>query len=316
MKKAYFYIDDTIWVLRDITRQTPKKLFENSFLNVLKSLHDNYGLKVQLNLFYRVDSFYGNDDFCLADVTDAYKEEFMANSDWLKMAFHSKEEYPDYPLVNIPYKDAYDMFKSVEKEVFRFAGKECFSYAVCPHWTPVSKEGVRAFRDCGVKLLDVTRGNTMEFEEVKGFLPYGHDLRLLNNRQNETKIFCRNEIFTKEDRNSAINNAICGYNHISYELGEEMRGTDSILWNEEMGIYFKQFCSTGLNITPYNELEKEYGELCKMDYIGICDHEQYFYPDYFAYQSDHVDRLYKMCEIVKAHGFEFINGEDLLINKA
>ena len=57
MKKAYFYIDDTIWVLRDITRQNPKSLFDNPFMNMLKTAHDKYGLKTQLNLFYRTDYF-------------------------------------------------------------------------------------------------------------------------------------------------------------------------------------------------------------------------------------------------------------------
>ena len=57
MKKAYFYIDDTIWVLRDITRENNKSLFDNKFMNMLRNAHDKYGLKVQMNLFYRTDSF-------------------------------------------------------------------------------------------------------------------------------------------------------------------------------------------------------------------------------------------------------------------
>ena len=46
MKKAYFYIDDTIWVLRDITRENNKSLFDNKFMNMLRTAHDKYGLKV------------------------------------------------------------------------------------------------------------------------------------------------------------------------------------------------------------------------------------------------------------------------------
>lgn len=306
MKKAYFYIDDTLWVLRDITRQRPKTLFDNPFMKMLKTAHDKYGLKTQLNLFYRTDYFYGNDDFCLANVTDAYKSEFEANSDWLKMAFHAKEEYPDYPHVNATYDDIKDIFKNIEKEVFRFAGEKSFAYTVCPHWVPMSKDGVRALKDCGVKLLDVTYGHTQEFEDAPDSLPYGHDLRLLNNRQPDTKLF------TRGGRNVAIKNSICGYNHLPFEIGEEMKGTDKILWNEEIGIYFKKFCSAGLNLTPYDELEAEYTELAKMDYIGICDHEQYFYEDYLAYQPDYADKIYKMCEILTSKGFEFICGEDLL----
>ena len=64
-KKAFFFIDDVIWVFRDLTRQKPEKLFDNPFMNMLKTAHDKYGLKVQLNLFYITDSFYGYDEFCL-----------------------------------------------------------------------------------------------------------------------------------------------------------------------------------------------------------------------------------------------------------
>ena len=41
-KKAMFFIDDVIWVLRDITRQKPK-----SILQVLTALHIPFILRVQ-----------------------------------------------------------------------------------------------------------------------------------------------------------------------------------------------------------------------------------------------------------------------------
>ena len=68
MKKAYFYIDDTIWVMRDIARQKPASLFDNPFMNMLKTAHDRYGVKTQLNMFYRTDYFYGNDEFTLSEM--------------------------------------------------------------------------------------------------------------------------------------------------------------------------------------------------------------------------------------------------------
>ena len=77
-KKAYFFIDDTIWVMRDLTRLRPASMFDNDFLKALKKAHDDTGLTVQLNLFYRTDFFYGSDEFTLADMTDAYKAEFEA----------------------------------------------------------------------------------------------------------------------------------------------------------------------------------------------------------------------------------------------
>lgn len=306
MKKAYFYIDDTIWVLRDITRQKPASLFDNSFMKMLKTAHDKYGMKVQLNLFYRTDSFYGYDMFSLADVTDAYKAEFEANSDWLKLAFHALEEFPDYPHVNASYEDTKWLFENIEKEVFRFAGEKSFAYSVCPHWLPMSKAAVKALKDCGVKLLDATRGDPEEYNGDPFSLPYGHAARLLQNRQPETKVFSRG------GRDTAINNSVCGYNHITMAQYNETFDTLKTIYNEEIGIPFKTYCSTCLNTTPLSEFDEEFAPLIDREYVGICDHEQYFYSDYLAYQPDYGDKIMKMCEILTSNGFEFINGEDIL----
>ena len=76
MKKAYFFIDDVIWLFRDLTRQHPASMFDNFFLKELKKAHDLYGEKFQLNIFYRTDFFYGSDEFTLAEMPDTYKAEF------------------------------------------------------------------------------------------------------------------------------------------------------------------------------------------------------------------------------------------------
>lgn len=306
MKKAYFYIDDTIWVLRDITRQRPTTLFDNPFMRMLKTAHDKYGVKTQLNLFYRTDYFYGNDEFTLAHMTDAYKAEFEANSHWLKMAFHAKQEFPDYPHVNATYKDIHDIFTSIEREVIRFAGKNSFAYSVCPHWVPMSKDGVRALKDCGVKLLDVTAGDAAEYDENPDSLPYGHSSRLLNNRQKETRVFVQDNV------SKAINLHLCGYNHLTKQEHEATYGTTKYLYNEEIGLAMKKYCTLCLNLTAYEDLEKIFSEQIDHDYIGICDHEQYYYSDYFAYQPDYAEKIYKMGEFLINNGFEFIGGEELL----
>ena len=58
-KKAFFFIDDTIWVFRDLTRKQPASLFDNPFLKMLKKAHDEYGLKTQLNVFFKTDVVVG-----------------------------------------------------------------------------------------------------------------------------------------------------------------------------------------------------------------------------------------------------------------
>ena len=230
-KKAYCYIDDTIWVLRELTHTMPKSLFDVPLLRVLKTAHDKYGTKMQLNLFYRTDYFYGSDEFSLADVTDAYKDEWMACSDWLKMAFHAKEEFPDYPHINATYKDVYSVFKDIEREVFRFAGEKSFTYAICPHWLPVSKAGVKALYDCGVRLMDIDVGKSWEYNGDMSSLPYGHAARLLSNRQHETRVYNRSE-----GKDESISNSLCGYNHV-----EDYRDlfTLNTVFDKETGMLFK-----------------------------------------------------------------------------
>ena len=88
-KGASLFIDDAIWFLRDLARQRPKSLFDNAFLKPLKEAHDRFGLKLQINLFYRTDFFYGMDEFTLAEVPADYKAEWQASKDWLKLGFHS-----------------------------------------------------------------------------------------------------------------------------------------------------------------------------------------------------------------------------------
>jgi len=309
-KKAYFYIDDTIWVLRDLTRTQPASLFDVPLLNVLKKAHDRYGVKVQLNLFYRTDYFYGCDEFTLADVTDVYKSEWEEASNWLKMAFHAKQEFPDYPHINSSYEDIYGLFKDIEKEVFRFAGEKSFTYGVCPHWLPVSKPGVKALYDCGVRLLDATFGETHEYSGDPSSLPYGHAFRLLNNRQPETKVFSR--LAKVGGKNTAIERSICGYNHLETEEICDRYSLNTVL-DKETGIRFKKFCTAPcLNLTDYDKLEEEFAKVTDKDFLGICDHEQYFYEDYFAYQPDYGEKIYKMGEIMTKAKYEFFFIEELL----
>ena len=48
-----FFIDDNIFFLTDIAKERPKSLFDHFYLAFLKRLHDTYGAKFTLNLFYK-----------------------------------------------------------------------------------------------------------------------------------------------------------------------------------------------------------------------------------------------------------------------
>lgn len=307
-KKAHFLIDDVIWVLRDITRERPKSLFDNPFLRTLKTAYEKYGVKTQLNVFQRTSAFYGNDDFSLSDVTDCYKAEWEEASSWLKMAFHAKEEFPDYPHVNATYQDMSDVFKAVEKEVFRFAGEKSFSYGFCPHWNSVSKEGVRALYDCGVRIMDVSTGESSEYNGNPDLLPYGHTMRILHNRQPETRLYSRG------GPDTAIARGICSYNHFEPEDFVATVNNMKYIQDKETGMVFKKFHlpEMTLNLMNLEKIEEIFSKYTEDEYVGICTHEQYFYKDYLAYQPDYDEKIYKMGEIMNKNGYEFIFPDDII----
>ena len=176
------------------------------------------------------------------------KEEFMANSHWLKLAFHAKQEFPDYPYVNATYEDVKANCEAIHNGIRRFAGEGSLSYAVCPHWLPISKAGCKALADCGVKFVTPSVGETREFTgdsnvlpfgstaqyaTDESLLPYGHAARLLQNRQPETKLF------TRKSKDTRISASICAYNHITDAQRAEIYGKNVSIPDAETGVSFK-----------------------------------------------------------------------------
>ena len=306
-KKTYFYIDDVVWLFRDLTRQKPKSVFDNPFMNVLKEMHEKYGLKVQLNLFYRTDFYYGNDEFTLADMTDAYKKEWEENADWIRFGFHSKQEFPDYPYINASYDDVKSNYLDIRNEVYRFASEKNWGVAVNPHWRPISKDGCRALVDLGVKVTCATTGIKTEYNGDPSTLPYGHAQRLLNNRKPETATFIR------KTKNLAILSSLCGYNHLKEEQLIGTLHNFGYYTDNELGINIKTFLDGPLiDQSKLEDMEDEMKSYTDFSFVGWATHEQYFHKDYFNYQSDIAEKLEICCKVLQSHGFEFIFIEDLL----
>ncbi len=306
MKKAYFFIDDVIWVLRDIAREKPESIYDNWFMKMLKKGHDDYEMTVQLNLFYRTDFFYGNEEFTLADMPDTYKKEFEAASDWLRFAFHAKQEFPDYPYINASYEDVKANYEAIVGEIKRFAGERSVSWAVMTHWLPMSKAGCRALADCGVKFLSHSYGTKIEFNGDDNSLPYGHAARFKQNRQPESMLYTKN---TKDVR---VRAALCGYNHISEEEFDAIKFKNKSIFDEDTGIRFRQLGGgPNLNLNSLEEIEETLYKLLGNEFIGTGTHEQYFYPDYYAYQPDIPDKFYLLGKILSENGYRFITADEM-----
>lgn len=304
-KKVGFFVDDVIWVFRDLARELPKSLWENPYMAMLKEAHDKYGAKIQLNLFYRTSFWYHDIEFSLADMPDIYKSEFEAASDWLKLAFHSKEEWPDYPFINADYDVVDRVFRLIKNEVIRFAGEKSFAKSVVTHWIPMSKDGVRALADNGVVLTYASYGDKSEWDGDPDSLPYGHAFRLMHNRKPETGVY------RKFTRDAVIANSLCAYNHIDKADYDRIEGRFATVKDKEYQISYMPSARIILNLVPLEILEDELAKYTHQEYFCVGNHEQYFYPDYYAYQPDYSQKVLAAAKILHDAGYEFIFMEEL-----
>ena len=307
-KTACKYIDDCIWFLRDIARTRPTSAFDHPFLAGLRRLHEKYGLKTQLNLFYRTDYFYGMDEFSLAAVPADYKGEFQKNADWLKFGFHALQEFPDYPWVNSSYEDVAKCLDMIHREVSRFAGDNMFARALIPHWVPMSKDGIRALSDGGIKIVFSTDGNRYAYNGDPDVLPYGHSFRLMCDRKPETALFVRGNYL------SALTASICGYNHITSEQSKATSRSSALVYDPDTKMNFRSFCTgpmSCINCVTIEQLAKDLQAVKDAEFVGYGHHEQYFYKDYFNYQPDYMAKEELCAKTLAENGFGFCFMEDL-----
>lgn len=148
-KKYRFSLDDNIWWLRDLAENADRyqSLFDNKFLAFWKKLHDEFGTKVHFNIYWQ------DGDFNLSMMPVKYKDEFIANSDWIALTFHALANDPDKPYENTTYERIYDHCKMITEEIKRFAGEQLLSDYTTVHWGAVNREGCKALKDFGFKGL-------------------------------------------------------------------------------------------------------------------------------------------------------------------
>jgi len=155
------YIDDHSFFFRDINRQRYKSLFDCFYLARLRELHRNFGVKINLNCFNTTPER----DFNLSMFPDTYKSEFEDNAHWLRLAFHSENEFPDIPYLNAtPGKLAAD-FDLVARELKRIAGS-AYTAGLQIHWADVPPDCYQVLADRGVRMLP-TRGRKPDAKEKK-----------------------------------------------------------------------------------------------------------------------------------------------------
>ena len=129
--------------MKEITENRYKSIFDHPYLAMYRRLHNEFGLKVQLNLFYRMENF----DLSL--MSDAYYEEWKENSDWLKLSFHSDHENIK-PYENSGYAEVCEDCKRVHEQIVRFASPMALASTTTIHFCLLTEGGLKAMEDNGV----------------------------------------------------------------------------------------------------------------------------------------------------------------------
>ena len=146
MKKFCFTVDDNIRFFQALSGGNECSLFSNPYLALYKRLHDQYNLKVQLNLFYEMQGF------DLSQMTDRFRDEWTQNAHWLKLSFHSRLENIN-PYRASGYQEVYEDCAAVHREILRFAGEGSLGKTTTIHYCQTTTDGLRALRDHGIQGL-------------------------------------------------------------------------------------------------------------------------------------------------------------------
>lgn len=152
---AYTYrvgVDDVIFSLKNIWEHQAEyeSIFEDPFFALYRELYERYGTKTHMHIYYEtVDK-----SFNLSMFPEKYKQEFLANADWLRLSFHARADLPDSPYKNASYEQVIEEGRMVEREILRFAGKEVMDRVTSEHFADSNRSATRAFRDLGFSVLD------------------------------------------------------------------------------------------------------------------------------------------------------------------
>ncbi len=139
-------MDDNIRFLKEITENGYQSIFEHPYLAMYRRLHQEFDLKIQLNLFYCMENF------DLSMMSDAYYEEWKENSDWLKLSFHSQlENVNPYELSG--YDEVLGDCKRVQEQIVRFASSKALASTTTVHCCQLTKDGLHAMEENGVRGL-------------------------------------------------------------------------------------------------------------------------------------------------------------------
>lgn len=106
VKTIHTSFDDCWECFYQLQTQNPSSIYDLSFFNFLKTMHETYGAVFTVNCF---NEYSGNTDYNLSNTPNTWKNEFQEAKDWLKFSFHAKDDKTKYA-INTGIKDDYAKF--------------------------------------------------------------------------------------------------------------------------------------------------------------------------------------------------------------
>lgn len=266
-----FTVDDFIRGFADLheNRARYASIFDNPYLAIFREAHERYGSRVHLNAFYEtVDGA-----FNLSEMTDRYRREFSENADWLTFSFHAKTEFPDKPYRNASAETVRADAERVYGELARIAGDAARRDTTTIHWGALTREGARTMRAqgcrslCGYFLICGGEAEYAAYQPGEGIVSY-----YLSNAQ--------------------IRNL--GRRCLWVDREEKL-----LFARLQMVLNAPELHAAA--VEPFlNRLAERPAESAM---IQMVIHEQYFYPDYPAWEPDYAERILTMARWMQEHGY-------------
>lgn len=299
INKFYFTVDDTIVFLYDLNKNPEKypSMFDHPFLAPFKKAHDLYGANIHLNLYWEFNEESARDFsdhkeyFNLSMMTDRYRPEFEANAHWLTLSYHAHANYPDMPCKVQSAEFIGNSIRMVHKEICRFAGPASLLPATTMHWGNCYLEAQRAFRENGYRIQ------------------FG-SFRVVDNDQAYLSYYGRDGL-PRYIRGGGVD----AYNQTSEAEG----GSGRDFWKDNQEDI--QFCHTDMvlnaialdNVIPW--MDAYMAMRPNSGFMHPMIHEEYYYPDYFAYIPDCAERVLTAIGHLYEKGYRSVPIQDIVWEK-
>ena len=279
-RRYNFYIDDHSFLFTDLAKERPVRAFDHFYLAGLQKIHEKYGFKATLNCFYRND----HHPFELKDMPDIWKNEFIANSDWLRFSFHSYSEFPDRPYLESGADEFGRDYDLVKNEIIRFAGEESFIPPVVIHWANISPAAAQEL---------VSRGTRCYSGPFRPRVMGGPSLAERRKGGDIDEIAERTSSAIRDlpDVAEGIRAHFLNPEESSY------LNAHRTFYDPAIGIFFSGASGCCCNLVPLEEIQERYakvfenGKRCGAETYGGASHEQYTFPYYPNFIPDHLQRL-------------------------